>query len=83
MANCPTCRASILRPTWFLDIERDGEVVPLVLRGDRTDSEAFPLRHEYTFHQLLEERDSLVLRGDRCAGGERQDDGRERTCDVG
>src|SRR5882757_1572635 len=44
------------RPTWFLDIERDGEVVPLVLRGDRTDSEAYPLRHEYVFHQLMADR---------------------------
>lgn len=44
------------RPTWFVDVERDGEVLPLVLRGDRTDSEAFPLRHEFTFHTLLEER---------------------------
>jgi hypothetical protein len=26
-----------------------------VLRGDRTDSEAFPLRHEFTFHQLMEQ----------------------------
>ena len=44
------------RPTWFLEVERDGETIPLVLRGDRTDSEAFPLRHEYTFHRMLEER---------------------------
>jgi aminoglycoside phosphotransferase (APT) family kinase protein len=53
------------RPTWFLDLERDGEVIPLVLRGDRTDSEAFPLAHEYTFHRLMEERGFPVphLRG--------------------
>jgi aminoglycoside phosphotransferase (APT) family kinase protein len=44
------------RPTWFLTLERDGELLPLVLRGDRTDSEAFPLRHEFTFHRLMEER---------------------------
>jgi aminoglycoside phosphotransferase (APT) family kinase protein len=48
------------RPTWFVDVERDGEVIPLVLRGDRTDSEAFPLRHEYTFHRLMEERGFAV-----------------------
>ncbi len=48
------------RPTWFIDVERDGENVPVVLRGDRPDSEAFPLRHEYTFHQLMEERDFPV-----------------------
>ncbi len=44
------------RPTWFVDVERDGVVTRLVLRGDRTDSEAYPLRHEYTFHRLLCER---------------------------
>jgi aminoglycoside phosphotransferase (APT) family kinase protein len=44
------------RPTWFVDVERDGETIPLVLRGDRTDSEAFPLRHEHTFHRLMQER---------------------------
>jgi aminoglycoside phosphotransferase (APT) family kinase protein len=44
------------RPTWFVDVDRDGEHLPLVLRGDRTDSEAFPLRHEYTFHRLIHER---------------------------
>jgi aminoglycoside phosphotransferase (APT) family kinase protein len=44
------------RPTWFLDVVRGGETLPLVLRGDRTDSEAFPLRHEFTFHRLMEER---------------------------
>jgi hypothetical protein len=53
-------RQSRWRPTWFFDLERDGEVVPLVLRGDRTDSEAFPLPHEYAFHRLLEERDFPV-----------------------
>jgi hypothetical protein len=39
------------RPTWFAEVQ-----VGMVLRGDRTDSEAFPLRHEYTFHQLMEEQ---------------------------
>ena len=29
------------RPTWFADVEVDGETVGMVLRGDRTDSEAF------------------------------------------
>jgi len=48
------------RPTWFFDLERDGEVVALVLRGDRPDSRAFPLQHEYTFHRLLQERDYPV-----------------------
>jgi hypothetical protein len=44
------------RPTWFADVEVDGETVGMVLRGDRTDSEAFPLHHEYTFHRLMEEQ---------------------------
>ena len=48
------------RPTWFIDVERDGETVPVVLRGDRPDSQAFPLRHEYTFHQLMEQREFPV-----------------------
>jgi len=48
------------RPTWFVDVECDGELRSFVLRGDRVDSEAFPLRHEYTFHRLLEERDIPV-----------------------
>jgi hypothetical protein len=30
------------------------------LRGDRADSQAFPLRHEYTFHRMLEEREFSV-----------------------
>lgn len=44
------------RPTWFVDVERDGELVAMVVRGDRVDTEILPLRHEYTFHRLLEER---------------------------
>jgi aminoglycoside phosphotransferase (APT) family kinase protein len=48
------------RPTWFVDLERDGVVEQLVLRGERTDSEAFPHRHEYEFHRLLAERDFPV-----------------------
>jgi aminoglycoside phosphotransferase (APT) family kinase protein len=48
------------RPTWFAEVERDGVVERVVLRGDRTDSESFPLRHEYAFHRLLEERDFPV-----------------------
>jgi len=44
------------RPTWFVDLDRDGVVQQLVLRGERTDSEAFPHRHEYEFHRLLAKR---------------------------
>lgn len=49
-------RQSRWRPTWFADVELDGDTVGMVLRGDRTDSEAFPLRHEFTFHRLMEEQ---------------------------
>ena len=45
------------RPTWFVEVERDGTRLSLVLRGDRPDSRALPLRHEYTFHRLMAERD--------------------------
>jgi len=41
------------RPTWFVDVERDGEVLPMRLRGDRQDSQGFTLRDEYTFHRLM------------------------------
>jgi aminoglycoside phosphotransferase (APT) family kinase protein len=43
------------RPTWFVDAERDGEAMPLVVRGERVDTRVFPLRHEVRFHRLLEE----------------------------
>src|SRR3981081_1101599 len=50
------------RPTWFVDLNRNGEIEPFVLRGDRTHSPAFPLRHEYTFHRLMAERGFRVPR---------------------
>lgn len=43
------------RPTWFVDAERDGEATSLVVRGERVDTQVFPLRHEVRFHRLLEE----------------------------
>lgn len=42
------------RPTWFVDAERDGAPLELVVRGERVDTELFSLRHEVIFHQLLE-----------------------------
>ena len=42
------------RPTWFVDAERDGEFLPLVVRGDRVDTQLFPLEHEVAFHRLVE-----------------------------
>jgi aminoglycoside phosphotransferase (APT) family kinase protein len=43
------------RPTWFVDTEQDGESTALVVRGERVDTQVFPLRHEVRFHRLLEE----------------------------
>lgn len=44
------------RPAWFLDLERDGEIVPLYFRGDRgeTDHGIYPLDHEMRVLQVLE-----------------------------
>jgi len=53
-------RQSRWRPTWFATIERDGVEDRIVLRGDRPDSHAFPLRHEYTFHRIADEHGMLV-----------------------
>jgi aminoglycoside phosphotransferase (APT) family kinase protein len=51
------------RPAWWADLERDGELLPLYVRGDRVDSpSAFPLEHERVFHQMLGERGIRVPR---------------------
>ena len=45
------------RPVWFADVERDGEVLELCVRGDRTDFPGiYPLEHEMLVEQLLHER---------------------------
>ena len=42
------------RPVWFADVERDGEVLELVVRGDRTDMPLiFPLDHEMRLQEML------------------------------
>ena len=42
------------RPVWFADVERDGEVLELCVRGDRTDFPGiYPLEHEMLVEQLL------------------------------
>lgn len=42
------------RPVWFADVERDGELLQLVVRGDRTDMPLiFPLDHEMRLQALL------------------------------
>jgi len=44
------------RPVWFADVERDGQVHQLVIRGDRTDMPLiFPLDHEMKLQALLYE----------------------------
>lgn len=43
------------RPMWFVDIDRDGVVERVVVRGERSDSVLqFPLDHEMRFQELLE-----------------------------
>jgi aminoglycoside phosphotransferase (APT) family kinase protein len=44
------------RPVWFADVERDGEVLELCVRGDRTDFPGiYPLEHEMLVQRLLDE----------------------------
>ncbi len=45
------------RPAWFLDVERDGEVLPLYWRGDRGlegINSIYDVRYEATFYPILE-----------------------------
>lgn len=45
------------RPVWLLDVERGGELLPLIVRGERADVPLiFPLRHEMTLQRLLHGR---------------------------
>lgn len=50
------------RPAWYLDVERDGETVPLYFRGDRgaLDHGVYPLEHEMKVLQLLERHELPV-----------------------
>ena len=51
------------RPVWFVDVERDGERLELVVRGDRTDMElVFPLDHEMRLQALMGEHGIPVPR---------------------
>ena len=44
------------RPVWFADLERDGSVQALCVRGERTDTDiGFSLEHEMRFQRVLEE----------------------------
>ena len=44
------------RPAWFIDIERDGEILPVYFRGDRgsLDHGVYPLEHEQRVLEVLE-----------------------------
>jgi hypothetical protein len=44
------------RPAWFLDVDRDGEILPLYFRGDRgsLDHGVYDLAHEYRVLKVLE-----------------------------
>ena len=51
------------RPVWIADVERDGDPLELMVRGERTDTMlTFPLDHEMRFQELLDERDVPVPR---------------------
>lgn len=43
------------RPVWFADVDRDGEILPLCVRGERVDSiSPFDVRHEMILFVQLE-----------------------------
>jgi aminoglycoside phosphotransferase (APT) family kinase protein len=45
------------RPVWFADVERDGEVLELCVRGDRTDMPLiFPLDHEMRLQSIMHDQ---------------------------
>lgn len=51
------------RPVWFATIEREGERLEVVVRGDRLDARiGFPLEHEMNFQRVLHEQGVLVPR---------------------
>ena len=62
VATSRTVAKDRLRAFEYLRIvERDGETLELVVRGDRTDMPLiFPLRHEMTLQSLLHDRDIPV-----------------------
>jgi aminoglycoside phosphotransferase (APT) family kinase protein len=44
------------RPMWFVDVERDGLLERVVVRGERSDTSLiFPLEHEMLIQRLLDE----------------------------
>jgi aminoglycoside phosphotransferase (APT) family kinase protein len=50
-------RQSRWRPVWMVDLEHDNEVLPLMVRGDRTDTEyTWSLEHEMRFQRVMHEQ---------------------------
>jgi aminoglycoside phosphotransferase (APT) family kinase protein len=44
------------RPQWIADLDRDGELIPLMVRGERYDTDmTWTLRHEADFQRLMDE----------------------------
>jgi aminoglycoside phosphotransferase (APT) family kinase protein len=51
------------RPVWLADVQREGELLRLMVRGERVDAPlVFPLRHEMTLQLLMGERGIPVPR---------------------
>lgn len=50
------------RPAYYLEVERDGEILPVYFRGDRGDLDhgVYPLEHEMGVMQILEAEGLLV-----------------------
>jgi len=50
------------RPAWYLDVERDGQTIPLYFRGDRgqLDFGVYSLEHEMRILEVLEAHDIPV-----------------------
>ena len=50
------------RPAWFIDVERNGDTLPIYFRGDRgaLDHGVYTLEHEYRVLEVLEAHDIAV-----------------------
>ena len=50
------------RPAWYIDVERDGDILPLYFRGDRgsLDHGVYSLEHEHCVLEVLEAHDIAV-----------------------
>jgi aminoglycoside phosphotransferase (APT) family kinase protein len=44
------------RPMWNVDVERDGERLPLVVRHARPDTALFTLEHEFRHHKVMHDQ---------------------------